>query len=145
MGVVPRFKIKKLHQNAIVPRRAFSSDAGIDLFTYADVVISVGQRNLVKVGLAIEIPVGYEVQIRSRSGNAHKHGVVVLNSPGTIDQQYRGELGVILINHGDCDVEFKAGSAIAQMIVSKVELVDFELSDELDTTERDIAGFGSTG
>lgn len=145
MGVVPRFKIKKLHESAIVPRRAFSSDAGIDLFTYDDVTITVGQRTLVKVGLAIEIPVGYEVQIRSRSGNAYKHGVVVLNSPGTIDQQYRGELGVILINHGDYDVEFKAGSAIAQMIVSKVELVDFELSDELDATERDSAGFGSTG
>lgn len=145
MGVVPRFKIKKLHESAIVPRRAFSSDAGIDLFTYDDVTIAVGQRTLVKVGLAIEMPVGYEVQIRSRSGNAYKHGVVVLNSPGTIDQQYRGELGVILINHGDYDVEFKAGSAIAQMIVSKVELVDFELSDELDATERDSAGFGSTG
>ena len=145
MGVVPRFKIKKLHESAIVPRRAFSSDAGIDLFTYDDVTIAVGQRTLVKVGLAIEIPVGYEVQIRSRSGNAYKHGVVVLNSPGTIDQQYRGELGVILINHGDYDVEFKAGSAIAQMIVSKVELVDFELSDELDATERDSAVFGSTG
>ena len=139
------FKIKKLNENAIIPRRAYHSDSGIDLFTYEDFIIGVGQRKLIKVGLAIEIPVGYEVQIRSRSGNAYKHGVVVLNSPGTIDQQYRGELGVILINHGHTEVEFKAGTAIAQMVVNKVELVDFELCDELDDTERGSGGFGSTG
>jgi dUTP pyrophosphatase len=139
------FKIKKLNENAILPKRAYPSDAGIDLFTYEDVIIGVGQRKLVKVGLAIEIPVGYEVQIRSRSGNAYKHGAVVLNSPGTIDQQYRGELGVILINHGNTEVEFKSGSAIAQMVINKVELVDFELCDELDDTERGSGGFGSTG
>lgn len=139
------FKIKKLNENAILPRRAFSSDAGVDLFTYEDVIIGVSQRKLIKIGLAIEIPVGYEVQIRSRSGNAYRHGVVVLNSPGTIDQQYRGELGVILINHGNSEVEFKAGSAIAQMVIAKVELVDFKLHDSLDNTHRGEGGFGSTG
>jgi dUTP pyrophosphatase len=139
------FKIKKLNDIAILPKRAYFSDAGLDLFTYEDVIVKSGCRKLVKVGLAIEIPIGYEVQIRSRSGNALKHGIAVLNSPGTIDQQYRGEIGVILINHGENDVEFKYGSAIAQMVVSKVELADFELSEELDSTSRGSDGFGSTG
>jgi dUTP pyrophosphatase len=139
------FKVKKLHPEAILPKRAFFSDAGLDLFTYQNVTIAKNSRILVKVGFAVEIPVGYEIQIRSRSGNALKHGITVLNSPGTIDQQYRGEIGVILYNSSDEDITFEAGKAVAQMVVSKVELFDFELTEDLSDTDRGVGGFGHTG
>ncbi len=104
-----------------------------------------GTRAIVPCGFAMALPPGYEAQVRPRSGLAAKHGVTVLNAPGTIDADYRGEVKVILINHGDADFEIRRGDRIAQMVVAPVSAVTFSERETLDDTERGAGGFGSTG
>lgn len=134
----------KLDDRAIEPKRAYPTDSGLDLHCLEDFTLQISERKLIKTGIAIELPIGYEAQIRSRSGLALKHGVIVLNGVGTIDQQYRGEIGVILANLGHDTASFKAGDRIAQLVIAKVELCDLLEKDALDNTERGAGGFGST-
>lgn len=111
----------------------------------AEFCLEPGKRLLIPTGLAIQIPPGYEGQIRPRSGLALEHGVTVLNAPGTLDSDYRGEVGVLLINHGQDDFWIKHGDRIAQLVIAKVERIDVLEVTELDETERGAGGFGSTG
>lgn len=133
--------------NNELPTYATKGSAGMDLRAnlQEDVVIAPGERKLISTGLFIELPVGYEAQIRPRSGLALKKGVTVLNSPGTIDADYRGEIGIILINHGEESFTVANGERIAQMVIAKHETVEFEQVESLDETERGSGGFGSTG
>ena len=110
-----------------------------------DVVLKKGMRKLIPTGIFMEIPSGYEVQIRPRSGLAIKNGITVLNSPGTIDSDYRGEICIILVNLGDEDFEIKSGDRIAQIIVAPVTIGNFIQTDFISVTERGSGGFGSTG
>lgn len=131
------------------PRQQSMGAAGVDLLAALGasetMIIEAGKRALVPTGMAIALPAGYEAQVRPRSGLAAKHGVTVLNSPGTIDADYRGEIKVILINHGDAPFTIQRGDRIAQMVVAPVSSIDFELRESLDATERGAGGFGSTG
>ena len=117
----------------------------MDLFSSEDVVMLPGAHCVVQTGLSIELPVGCEAQIRPRSGLAAKHGVTVLNSPGTIDEGYRGEIGVILINHGAKEFRIKRGMKIAQMVICSVRREDIQEVDSLSDSTRGKGGFGSTG
>jgi dUTP pyrophosphatase len=121
--------------------------AGMDLHAHleAPVSLAAGARILVPTGLYISVPQGYEAQVRPRSGLALKKGITVLNTPGTIDADYRGEIGVIVINHSMEDYVITDGDRIAQMIISKHETVEWELCDTLDETQRGAGGFGHTG
>jgi len=134
-----------LAQGAAEPVYATPGAAGCDLASNVELTILPGERALVGTGLSIALPVGYEAQIRPRSGLALKHGVTVLNSPGTIDADYRGDIGVILINHGDRAFAVEKGMRIAQMVIAKVERFSFVIAPSLDDTERGAGGFGSTG
>ncbi|MEH6683550.1 MAG: dUTP diphosphatase [Qipengyuania sp.] len=127
------------------PAYATSGAAGMDVLAAEDCVIAPGQRHAVATGLAVAIPQGYEIQVRPRSGLALKHGITVPNTPGTIDSDYRGELKVILINHGAGDFAIQRGDRIAQLVLAPVTQAAWEEVDELDTTTRGAGGFGSTG
>ena len=140
-----KLKIKKLNKEAIIPKYQTELAAGFDLHSIEEYVLKKGERKLIKTGLAFEIEDGYEVQIRPRSGLAFKHGITVLNSPGTIDADYRGEIMVLLINLGDEDFEIKKGERIAQAVVAPVVQAKFEEVEELSSTKRGAGGFGSTG
>lgn len=135
----------KAEDSSLVPEYKSKSAAGVDLMASHEGVIEPASRALVKTGITIELPDGYEAQVRPRSGLALKNGVTVLNSPGTIDSDYRGEIGVILINHGAEAFAFKKGDRIAQMIIAPVVQADFIVADELNDTERGAGGFGHTG
>jgi dUTP pyrophosphatase len=121
--------------------------AGLDLQANLEesVILAPGERKLISTALKIELPIGYEAQIRPRSGLAFKHGITVLNSPGTIDADYRGELKVLLINLGNEAFEIKDGERIAQMVISKHEQIKWQISTELSETNRGEGGYGSTG
>lgn len=136
---------KRIHPDAVLPAYAHPSDAGMDLRSVADVVIPRGGRALVPTGLVILLPPLYEAQVRPRSGLALKHGVTVLNSPGTIDAGYRGEIGVILANFGEADFAVKRGDKIAQLVIAPVTQPQVVEADVLDATDRGAGGFGSTG
>jgi len=138
-------KVRKLNPSAILPSYAREGDAGLDLFAVKAMVIEPGKSALVPTGIAIELPSGTEAQVRPRSGLALKHGISVLNTPGTIDEGYRGEVGVILINHGANAFAVEAGMKIAQMVVSPRIQVTVEEVAELSDTQRGSGGFGSTG
>lgn len=140
-----KVEIKKLNENAIIPQYATEASAGVDLCSIDDAVVLPGKRLLIHTGLAIALPVGYEAQVRPRSGLALKKGITVLNSPGTIDADYRGEIGVILLNTSDTSFEIKVGDRIAQMVIKKHERAEWEEVEELSTTTRGEGGFGSTG
>lgn len=131
------------------PRQQTAGAAGVDLLAAIAepevMTIAPGKRALVPTGMAIALPMGYEAQVRPRSGLAAKHGVTVLNSPGTIDADYRGEVKVILVNHGEVPFEIRRGDRIAQMVVAPVSSVTFDLKETLDETLRGSGGFGSTG
>ena len=129
------------------PTYETSLSAGMDLRAYVEgpITLSPGERKLIKTGLHIELPEGYEAQVRPRSGLAFKKGITVLNSPGTIDADYRGDVGVILINHSNEKFAVNSGDRIAQLVISKFEKVDWETSDEINSTSRGDSGFGSTG
>jgi dUTP pyrophosphatase len=136
---------KKLRPEAVLPSYAHPGDAGMDVCSVDQLEIPVGGRQLVKTGLVIILPTGYEAQVRSRSGLALKYGVSVLNSPGTIDEGYRGEVGVILANFGDQPFVVKPGDRIAQIVVSPVQQAEIVETQEIDSTDRGAGGFGSTG
>lgn len=119
--------------------------AGMDIQSAVSTLIKPDEIVIVSTKLYMEIPKGYECQVRSRSGLAANYGIVVLNSPGTLDSDYRGEVKVILINHGSVSFEINPGDRIAQLVFNKVEQPEFVLVDSLDTTERGEGGFGSTG
>ena len=141
-------KVKIINKsNNPTPNYETSFSAGMDLRAYLEVPITLnpGERKLIKTGLYIELPEGYEAQVRPRSGLALKKGISVLNSPGTIDADYRGDIGVILINHSDKEFIVKSGDRIAQLVISKFEKVDWETSNEINSTSRGDSGFGSTG
>lgn len=130
-----------------LPAYATAQSAGMDLRANIDEPITLRpmQRALIKTGLHIALPAGYEAQVRPRSGLALKHGITVLNTPGTIDADYRGELCVLLINLGSEDFIINDGERIAQMVVARHETVSFTLTDTLDDTERGTGGYGHTG
>lgn len=138
-------KVKLLNQNARLPCYAHVGDAGLDLFASAETMIQPGESALVPTGISIQLPPGMEAQVRPRSGLALKHQITVLNSPGTIDEGYRGEIGVILINHGRGAFKVDQGMKIAQMVIQPVIQVRVEASAELDIAARGEKGFGSTG
>lgn len=138
-------KIKKLHQDAVIPRYAKYGDAGMDLHSCENTSLKPGERKLISTGLAFEIPYGTELQIRPRSGLAIKHGISLVNTPGTLDYGYRGELKVILINHGQDEFEVKRGERIAQAVLNRIEITEIEEVNDLSETERGAGGFGSTG
>lgn len=138
-------KVQKIHEDAIIPNYAHKGDAGLDLFSIEEKIISPGDSALIKTGIKIELPEQTEAQIRPRSGLALKHGITVLNTPGTIDEGYRGEIGIILINHGKKDFLVEKNMKIAQMVVKPVWYVNVEEVKELTDTERAEGGFGSTG
>lgn len=137
--------INKGHQP--LPAYATSQSAGMDLRANIDesIVLHPMERRLVPTGLHIALPQGFEAQIRPRSGLALKHGITVLNTPGTIDADYRGELMVLLINFSDTDFVINDGERIAQMVVARHEQIEFQLVDQLDDTERGAGGYGHTG
>lgn len=138
-------KVKRLVPHATLPTRARPGDAGLDLHAAADLIIASGDRALVATGLSIELPPGTEGQVRPRSGLALEHGVTVLNAPGTIDEGYRGEVGVILINHGREPFNVTIGARIAQLVVQSRVHVDVAEVDTLSETTRGSGGFGSSG
>lgn len=140
-----QIKIKKLDPLAVIPEYARAWDAGADLTAVESLVIPAGGTALVGTGLAIEIPPEYVGLIHPRSGMAAKHGVTVLNAPGTIDAGYRGEIKVILINHGKEDYYVAKWDKIAQLVVQEVAEVRFIETDELSDSERMVGGFGSSG
>ena len=136
---------RKIDPAARLPAYAHPGDAGMDLFSVEDVSLKPGGRALVRTGLVMQLPPDAEAQVRPRSGLALKHGVTVLNTPGTIDAGYRGEIGVILVNHGDSAFLVEKGMKIAQMVVSPVVRAVIEETSVTDDTDRGTGGFGSTG
>ncbi|MBW6483484.1 MAG: dUTP diphosphatase [Vicingaceae bacterium] len=133
--------------NHPLPHYGTEAAAGVDLRANIETPITLKplERTLVKTGLFIELPVGYEAQVRPRSGLAYKNGITVLNSPGTIDADYRGEVGVILVNLSNEPFVIENGERIAQLVIAKHEQAEWELVEELAETERGAGGFGSTG
>ncbi len=141
-------KIKvRIDSGAVLPSYKTAGAAGADVCACIreQIVLAPGERELVPTGLFFEIPQGHEIQVRPRSGLAYKNGVTVLNSPGTIDSDYRGELKVLLVNLGNTDFVIQNGDRIAQIVVAPVTLATWEQADSLSSTDRGEAGFGSTG
>lgn len=138
-------KVKKTQEDAILPSYAHFNDAGLDLFSIEEVLIKKNETALIKTGIKIELPTQTEAQIRPRSGLALKHGITVLNTPGTIDEGYRGEIGIILINHGKENFLVEKGMKIAQMVIKPVWKVEVSEVEELSDSLRGEGGFGSTG
>ncbi len=138
-------KVKKLTENAILPQYAHPGDAGADLFSNVNLELESGASVMVKTGIALELPPSTEAQVRPRSGLAAKNQITVLNTPGTIDEGYRGEVCVILINHGKEKFIIEKGMKIAQIVVKPVITVEVEEVEELSDTSRGEGGFGSTG
>ncbi len=161
---IPLVKIVKLFKDTILPARATPTDSGFDLYVHnfkkivhsigvedtsfndtKYVVLKQGWRVLIGTGIKATVGPGYELQIRSRSGLSLNQGLVVCNSPGTVDEAYRGEIGVIILNNDRTDIKIEKGSRIAQMVVCPVILSDIEVVDSLDDTTRGSGGFGSSG
>lgn len=147
MSAGPCVQFKKLHHNAIIPAYMTELAAGLDVCALLPepLCLEPGQRALVPTGLAVALEPGYEMQARPRSGLALRNGITLLNSPGTIDADYRGEIGIIVINHGQEPFVIASGDRIAQLIVSSVVQCLIEEADELSETLRGIGGFGHTG
>lgn len=138
-------KIKKLNIDAIIPNFAHEDDAGMDLYSIEETIIPPNETKLIKTGISIQLPKNTEAQVRPRSGLALKHSITVLNSPGTIDEGYRGEIGIILINHGKVDFKVEKNMKIAQMVIKPTYKVQIQEVDELNNSNRGSGGFGSTG
>ena len=144
----PMVKVRITREDGVIlPFYSTPGSAGMDLRANIkeEIFLKPGERRLIPTGLRIALPEGYEAQVRPRSGLAIKHGVTVLNSPGTVDCDYRGEICVIIINHGQEPFVINNGERIAQMVVCRYERVAWEVSDTLDDTERGAGGFGHTG
>ena len=142
-----RIQIQRLPHGGDLPLPAYATSgaAGMDVVAAEDVTLAPGARHAVATGFAMAIPEGFEVQVRPRSGLALKHGITLPNTPGTIDADYRGELGVILINHGSEPFTVTRGMRVAQLVVAAVARVAWEEAASLDATSRGAGGFGSTG
>ena len=140
-----KLRVRRLRPDAIIPAYAHPGDAGLDLHASEDVTLEPGVTCLVPTGVAIELPEATEAQVRPRSGLALKHSVTVLNTPGTIDEGYRGEVGVVLINHGYTTFHVTRGMRIAQLVIQKRWTVEVVQVDGLTDTTRGTGGFGSTG
>ena len=140
-----QLRVKRLSSSATLPVRAHPADAGLDLHSAVDLDIPPGETRLVGTGLALELPPGTEAQVRPRSGLALTYSVTVLNTPGTIDEGYRGEVGVILINHGHRVFDVRRGMKVAQLVVQPTLAVEIVAVDALSDTPRGEGGFGSTG
>ena len=138
-------RYRRVHPDAVLPSYAHPSDAGMDVRSVDELTLAPGQRALVHTGLVMLLPPGYEAQVRPRSGLALKSGVTVLNTPGTIDSGYRGEVGVILANFGEADFQVKTGDKIAQIVVAPVTQPEIVETEDADETDRGADGFGSTG
>jgi dUTP diphosphatase len=140
-------RITRVRPDAQLPKYMSDGAAGLDLAASldADVTIAPGGRALVGSGVAIALPHGYEAQVRPRSGLAFKHGVTVLNAPGTVDEDYRGEIKVLLVNHGDAPFVVRAGERIAQLVIAPVARVRLDEVPDLDATKRGAGGYGHTG
>lgn len=140
-------RLSKIHDLALVPCYAHGAneDAGMDLHAVESVDVNAGKWVAVATGLMIELPPGLEAQVRPRSGLAARHGLTLLNSPGTIDPGYRGEIRVLLINHGDNTYTIKPGDRIAQLVVSPYVQVEWDMGVDLAPSDRGCGGFGSTG
>ncbi len=140
-------QVKRLAHGAGLPLPAYATEqaAGLDVVSSEELVLAPGRRHAVSTGFAIAIPDGYEVQVRPRSGLAFKHGIIVVNAPGTIDSDYRGEVKVILANLGEEDFPIKRGDRIAQLVPAPVLRARFSEVEDLDSTARGAGGFGSTG
>lgn len=138
-------RFKRIHPDAVLPAYAHPSDAGMDLRSVAELTIAPGGRALVPTGLVVLLPPLYEAQVRPRSGLALKHGVTVLNAPGTVDSGYRGEIGVILANFGAEPFVVKVGDKIAQLVIAPVTQPEVVETETVDETDRGAGGFGSTG
>ena len=138
-------KIKRIHKKAILPHYAHPGDAGLDLFSVEKTEVPAGASALISTGIVIQLPENTEAQIRPRSGLALKHQITLLNTPGTIDYGYRGEIKVIMINHGKSTFTVEEGMKIAQMVVKPVFPVKVEEVEELSDTARGEGGFGSSG
>ena len=151
MSVTVQVEIRQLPHGKGLALPAYQSAhaAGLDLLAAvpedAPMILAPGKHALVPTGLTIALPAGYEAQVRPRSGLAAKHGVTVLNAPGTIDADYRGEIGVLLINHGDAPFPIRRGERIAQMVIASVARAELVLAVSLSATDRGSGGFGSTG
>ena len=140
-----QLRIRRLVESAELPHYAHSGDAGLDLCSVAAAVIEPGCTTTIPTGIAIELPEGTEAQVRPRSGLAGWHAVTVLNTPGTIDEGYRGEIGVILINHGRDAFTVEPGMRVAQLVIQRRLSVDVVEVEALTDTDRGAGGFGSTG
>jgi len=140
-----KLKIVKLVDTAIIPNYEHPNDSGLDLVSIEEIDIPAGESRLVHTGISIELPPRTEAQIRPRSGLALKYQITVLNTPGTVDEGYRGEIGVILINHGKTGFKVTRGMKIAQMVITPVIHIEVEEVEELSQTSRSNGGFGSTG
>ena len=140
-------RITRLPHGADLPLPSYATPgaAGLDVVAAEDLDLAPGQRHAVATGFAVAIPPGFEIQVRPRSGLAFKHGLSVPNAPGTIDSDYRGELKILLINHGDAPFPVRRGERIAQLVPAAVVPARFEEVDSLDETDRGHGGFGSTG
>lgn len=139
-----KVEIKKLHEDAIIPQYAHKTDAGADVFAIEETTIKPHETALIKTGISVAIPVGYEIQVRPRSGLSLKTNLRVANAPGTIDSDYRGEICVIMTNIGNLSITIKKGDKIAQLVISPVPMIDWVEVEELSPTERGEGGFGST-
>ena len=142
-----KIKIKKISNEVLTPKYETPGSSGMDIAAYIeqDIIINPGEKALISTGFSLTIPQGHEVQIRPRSGLAVKKNITVLNTPGTVDADYRGEIKVILINHSKDKFTVKKGERIAQMVVCPVVQVQLEEVQELSSTSRGTGGFGSTG
>jgi len=145
--VVIKIKKKDNCEDLPLPAYMSSGSAGMDLYADVDgeLTLEPGQIKLVSAGIYISLPEGYEAQIRPRSGLAIKHGIGIVNSPGTIDADYRGLINIIMINFGPSSYTIKRGARIAQMVIKRVTQAEFKLVNELDKTVRNVGGFGHTG
>ncbi|MBI5553335.1 MAG: dUTP diphosphatase [Candidatus Diapherotrites archaeon] len=137
--------VQRLSPNAKLPAYAHEGDAGMDVYASEEALLAPGEIRLVSTGLCMAIPSGFEGQVRPKSGLALQHGITVLNSPGTIDAGYRGELKVILINHGTAPYKIEPGKKIAQLVIQPVERAQVMEVSGLEETKRGSGGFGSTG
>lgn len=140
-----QIKFKKLCEEAVIPEYQTTGSAGMDIRTIEDYRLMPNERHIFKTGLAVAVEDGYEVQVRARSGLSARDGVTVINGVGTIDADYRGEIGVALINHNIMPVLINAGDRIAQLVVNKIEQPEIVVVNELGETIRGTGGFGSTG
>jgi dUTP pyrophosphatase len=146
-----KIDVRQLPHGQGLPLPSYQSAhaAGLDLLAAvaedSPMILAPGERALVPTGISVALPAGYEAQVRPRSGLASKHGVTVLNAPGTVDADYRGEIGVLLINHGDAPFAIRRGERIAQMVIASVLTAELVATTALSSTERGSGGFGSTG